>query len=763
MSRHLAILLFLPSLGLAQLPPRDIIVTQAIQQVMEGSVYKLRGAASVETSEFRITADEIDYDEHKAYAEARGNAKADFWATGEHVEADRAEYDLGEQTARFWNVRGTSPARATPRPGVLLTSNPYTFAGAWAERIGKRFLLHQGFVTNCKLPRPWWTLSASTFDVVPNQRAIARNAVFRFKGFPLFYTPVMYKKLGKSQRQSGFLTPGIANSSRRGLILDWGYYWAISRSQDVLYRPQLYTARGWANHVDYRAKPATKTDLTYTLFSVADRGLVDKDGVRGTPAGGYVMKLKGSTEDLGWGFRAYGEYQYLSSFRFRKEFTEGFYEAINNEVKSDGALYKQWSTYSFAVTASSVDAFSWLTSSSYPLTNDDQRVTIRRLPSVEFRSRDQRLTRTGLPLWLSFESSAAFLSRSQDSFDESGTPFNSGRFVQRYDFEPRITSAIRWKQIQLIPSFSARQTRYSRSLDSSGSVSEYGIRRRAHQFDTDLILPALERYFGSPGSKTRWKHVIEPRAYFRYAGGVGSDYERIIRFDETELLTDTKEVDVSITNRLYRKQGNGQADEVLTWRVSQRRYFDPTFGGAIRPGERNVLLSSVDFSAFAFLDGERRYSPVASSLRSRIGAWGMEWRTDYDPLHGRAVNNFVGVDTRPAPAYYVSAGHSQVHSVPMEVADGSLKGLAPEINLLDLRGGYGQRSRQGLAADFAMQYSYRESVIAWTQVQATYNTECCGWSVQYRRIGYRNDSAIRFAFSIANLGSLGSLRRSEIY
>jgi LPS-assembly protein len=49
------------------------------------------------------------------------------------------------------------------------------------------------------------------------------------------------------------------------------------------------------------------------------------------------------------------------------------------------------------------------------------------------------------------------------------------------------------------------------------------------------------------------------------------------------------------------------------------------------------------------------------------------------------------------------------------------------------------------------------------QTQVTYNTDCCGWSVQYRRFGFgnRNENQYRFAFAVANIGSFGTLKRQE--
>jgi len=45
----------------------------------------------------------------------------------------------------------------------------------------------------------------------------------------------------------------------------------------------------------------------------------------------------------------------------------------------------------------------------------------------------------------------------------------------------------------------------------------------------------------------------------------------------------------------------------------------------------------------------------------------------------------------------------------------------------------------------------------------TYNTDCCGFSVQYRRfaVGTRNENQFRIAFAVSNIGSFGTLKPQE--
>ena len=53
--------------------------------------------------------------------------------------------------------------------------------------------------------------------------------------------------------------------------------------------------------------------------------------------------------------------------------------------------------------------------------------------------------------------------------------------------------------------------------------------------------------------------------------------------------------------------------------------------------------------------------------------------------------------------------------------------------------------------------------MAFSTTQVTYNTDCCGLSLQYRRIniGTRDESQIRVAFAISNIGTFGTLKRQE--
>lgn len=743
-------------------PPAEFFDVTAVTQEVEGPLRKLRGAVRLETSSMILWADEVDYNEQTRYFEARGNpVHFKHFERNEEVWASKVEYFIDEEKGKFYDVIGKTVMRIEARPGVLTSTSPFHFEGKWAERLGARYILHDGMITNCRIPRPWWTLRGPKFDIIPNDRALAYKAVFRVRKFPLFYTPFFYKSLDRIPRRSGFLTPSVGNNSARGQMVGGGYFWAINRSYDATYRVQYFTERGFAHHTEFRGKPRPGTDFNAVLFGVQDRGaIVPESGqiVEGPDGrttfecpegltksgadcrrkeGGFSILASGRS-DLGRGFIARGKLDYLSSLQFRQAFTETFQEAILSEVHSIGTITKQWSTYSLDLVFARIDNFQSAAKG--------DSVVIGKLPEVQFSSRDRQVSEKILPVWVSFDASAGLLRRTQPLFQ-------TRRFTERADFQPTVTTALYWKGFTLLPSFSVRQTHYGSRLES-GLIEGGNLNRGSRELFVDLVTPSLARVFKR---KTffgdQLKHVIEPRLSFRHVSGV-TDYDKIVRFDEVELVSNTNEVEISLTNRLYAKR-KGQIWEALSWQLWQRRYFDPDFGGAVTAGQRNVLLSSVDLTPYAFLDRPRRYSPVVSVLRLvPIPGVGIEWRTDYDPLRSQIINSSFSADAR-AGNFFLSTGHTQVHSDPDR--------LSPSANQFRGAIGLGKPNHRGWNAGFTSVYDFRLGALQFGVTQVTYNTDCCGLSFQYQRLNFgtqfRND--YRVAFAVANIGTFGTLKRQE--
>src|ERR1035441_6605119 len=82
--------------------------------------------------------------------------------------------------------------------------------------------------------------------------------------------------------------------------------------------------------------------------------------------------------------------------------------------------------------------------------------------------------------------------------------------------------------------------------------------------------------------------------------------------------------------RKHRRAGDGQTNELVSWKIAQKYYFDPTFNGALVPGTRNVFQALDSITPFAFADELRHFSPIDSDLRvTPGGAYDVEVRLHY--------------------------------------------------------------------------------------------------------------------------------------
>jgi LPS-assembly protein len=609
-------------------------------------------------------------------------------------------------------------------------------------------------------------MRGKTFDIIPEDRVIAHNSLFLLRSMPLFYTPFFYHSLQKEPRKSGFLLPMVGHSSQRGFMVHGGYFWAINRSYDVTYRAVYYTVRGLGHHVDLRGKPRPGTDYDVIISGVKDKG----DPNTGSPPQKFsgVSILAVGQSDLGKGWIARININYITSFRFRQNWSDSYNDIIGSEIHSVGFVNKNWSSFTVNAIFARLQNFQ---TSEIAITNPgdsaphfvSNAVTIRKLPEVEFTSRYRRILEH-LPFYFSFDSSAGLLYRSYPIFNADNSAlvdnFQTGQLMNRSNFAPRVTGAFQWAGIHLVPSFGIQETSYSEAqspyLDRYHVVGT-NIVRSSHDFSLDLIFPSLARVFNKKtifGDKL--KHVIEPRATYRYVGGIGDDYTRFIRFDETDLASNTNELLLSIANRIYARRGDS-VEEIFSWEVFQKRYFDPTFGGALVAGQRNVIAPTADLTAYAFLVGPRSTSPVVSLMRfGPVHGLGFRWQTDYDPRLGRIVDSSVAIDYRFAK-YFVSAGQNMVNTDPA---------ITAPADQFRVRAGFGDPNHRGLNAGVEAIYDYNLHSIQYTTSQVTYNTNCCGLSVQFHNFNIGNNvgsrTEWRFAFTVANIATpLGNLKKQD--
>jgi LPS-assembly protein len=196
--------------------------------------------------------------------------------------------------------------------------------------------------------------------------------------------------------------------------------------------------------------------------------------------------------------------------------------------------------------------------------------------------------------------------------------------------------------------------------------------------------------------------------------------------------------------------------------LSQKYFIDPTFGGALVPGRRNVFESTVDLTGIAFLTDERRLSPLVSRLRLSLNTNSdLEWDADYDFRAGR-VNTSTVLFNHHLGEFTIGAGNALLHT-PGEISTSSGAPVTQKFNQFRSVLGYGSPNKRGASGAVNLGFDARLNQLQYGSAQLAYNWDCCGLSVEYRRfaLAVRNENQYRFTFSLANVGAFGNLRRSE--
>lgn len=722
--------------------------TDCVDQVIsDKGVYHLRGKGNgqvvFEFPNATLKADSVDYDEHQGLATATGRVYYRDYENDEVLYASSATYSTETETGEFTDVRGFMKAKIVARPGVLTSKEPFYFEAARVEKMPGKYVLHDSFITDCEMPRPWWTMNSKTVDYYPRDHAVAHDAVYHFRGIPVFYFPWFHKSLRTEPRKSGFLTPNIGNSTTRGFLFGLGYYQTIGRSMDATYVLQDFTKRGYAHHIDFRGRPSQGSEFNIIFYGVQDRGIQQGGAVLKAP--GYSITGTGKIE-FGKGWVARGSVDYLSSYLFHQQFTDSFTQAIISEAQSMGYLEKHFGPYTFDASVSRSENFLDVT--------PGNSVEIRSLPEAELNNSYQQLIGGPLPLYYSLHADLGLFHRVQPKPLGQPAPYyySTNQFSARAEMEPSLATAIHLGGFTLLPEATLHERYYTQTI-ANYVVSSTNLLRSAPEGKVDLIFPSIARIFNKKtifGDKL--KHVVEPRARYDYVTGV-PDFNNTLLFDPTDLLTNTREAQFGVTNRIYAKRGD-TVSEIFSWDLGAKYYFDPTFGGALIPGQRNVFASELNLTGFSYLDGRRHASPIVSTLRaSPILGLSLQWQGDYDPERGRIVDSSVSVNVR-YHRYFVTAGSDQIHPN---------TDIAPTANQFRSTFGYGDNNRQGWNAAFSTVYDYRASKLEYGIAQVTYNTSCCGFSVQVRRLAFGTVAENQYlaSFSIANVASVGTLKKQE--
>lgn len=536
--------------------------------------------------------------------------------------------------------------------------------------------------------------------------------------------------------------------------------------------------------------------------------------------------------------RVAADVEYLSSFAYREAFTDNFNQAVSSDVISTAYGTHERNGMAVSLEADRYQGEKRIAQFTSAGFQPEEQVHLFHAPSLEFETVDKALGRTRLE-W-NVDSSIAGLKRVTPNSSTTGLtarvdvrpelalPFRIGELQVRPSVAVRETF------------YSKSRVEGSRPPVQLNEP----LNRSDTEIEVQVRPPVLERTFDSGWArrwlKHDVKHTIEPDITYRYRTGIGN-YASVLRFDPVDVVSDTNELEYGVTQRLYVRHGHdapcdarpavASANEVLgptdadaqgmseegdmndpqqssspegpgsaspqtavtapakstcgarewiSWRVAQKYFFNPSFGGAVSSGPRTVLSSTLDFTGIAFLTRPRNVSPVISRLRVRTSSkTDVEWDFNYDfcaaadsgpgaveaptgACYHRLSSTNVLVDVHQGNAFG-GVSYAWLNAPERSYVEGVVSSIA-KFEQMRVLLGWGKPTRAGLSVGANAGLDLNLGTVQYGAVQASYNWNCCGFSVEYRKYelgSARNESVERFNFTLANIGSAGNLRRAQ--
>jgi len=749
--------------------PQEVSLTSDFQEAQgeKGEIAVMTGNCQIVYGDVIVIADRATYNRITDDLLAEGNVY--FEQQGQRITAERIE--LNYKTKRGTITTPTAFTNSTPDGTTLVVD------ASRADKINNdTYTLENAKLTACQEAVPKWAFTAKRARIRLDHRAKVYNAFLRVKNVPVFYLPYASISISKKDRSSGFLLPSSGSSSIKGRTLHLAYYQTLGQSADVLVRTDIFSKRGVGLGFDFRARTNETSKINFGSFLVIDRLLgpkrrdncnpaVEADECRLPDQGGSSFYAE-AVHNFKNGFVAVADVNITSSFEFRQIFSDNILSAISPEERSLFYLNKNWRSFSFNAQFGEQSSFIGEFDKDGKFVSD-QIVKVRKFPSIELNKRATQIS-DRIPFYFSFDSALEGVRRSETSGDD--IKLKTPSVVQRLDFSPRITFPLKsFAGFTVTPSLGIRSTFYSDSFDPVGRiVTGQNLFRNYVDFDLDIRPTALAKVFRHGDGRAWFKHIIEPFIEYRRIEGI-DEFDRTLRVDERDVIAETNEIAFGISNSILvkRSPGEGQAPQVhefLNLTLTQKYFFDPTFGGALRDGERNQFFPVNTLGGFSFGSIRRDVSPINLKARLRptqnIFA---DMRLNYDTRFHDLRDFIVGAGITKG---IFSVSQSWFYTRRIVVDETRFDPATLPGNQMDLSAFIGNPAK-GPYGGFTVSYDLRDkffngNVRDRKLVNLTTSTgwawDCCSVNIQTVTFnaGVRNENRIVFAFTLKGIGSFGT-------
>jgi LPS-assembly protein len=213
--------------------PADLPIEVATDEFDgDASAATLKGNVEVHQGDRSLKGNQMQYQDENGVRSIESNQHLDYEDSLVHVTGESGSYS-GATGAAFKSADFTLKQRAARGAAKELKLTP----DGVLDLNGVSF-------TTCPANDKSWDLRASDIKLDTRTKiGTGRDARVDFFGVPLIYLPWISFPLS-SERKSGFLFPGIGNTSTGGFQLSVPYYFNIRPNADFTFEPIVYTKRG---------------------------------------------------------------------------------------------------------------------------------------------------------------------------------------------------------------------------------------------------------------------------------------------------------------------------------------------------------------------------------------------------------------------------------------------------------------------------------------------------------------------------------------
>ncbi|MEO7539992.1 MAG: putative LPS assembly protein LptD, partial [Pyrinomonadaceae bacterium] len=281
---------------------------QTVEGVQGARVVKHIGNVDVRYGVYRLQANEVVI----------------FEAENKMVASGSVIFDQGNDqritgATAVWNYK-TKLGVFEDATGFTNQTNDGTVLYFTAERVERvslnEIVVTKGQFTACDEATPKWSFTADKARIKTNDKVKFKNAKFRVKNIPLFIIPFASIPIKEKDRSSGFLTPTVGYSGRKGARLSTAYYKTLGDSADITFRGDIYTARDFGYGVDLRTRANSRSYLNLGFYAVQDRVLGHGVDAEHPDQGGSIFYADG-VHYFPNGFTASADVRLTSSLDFR--------------------------------------------------------------------------------------------------------------------------------------------------------------------------------------------------------------------------------------------------------------------------------------------------------------------------------------------------------------------------------------------------------------------------------------------------------------